>query len=59
MLGAMLKHAGSICPSDAQKCYERTQRTNATDARIQDIGKSLLFLNVRVGLWITRNGVGK
>lgn len=33
MLQAMPEHAASICPSHAQKCYERTQRTNATDAR--------------------------
>jgi hypothetical protein len=53
MLEAMLKHAGSICPSHAQKChvrtYERTQLTNAS--KTQD--HHLLFLNARVGLWIT------
>lgn len=33
MLGAMLKHPPSICPSDAQKCHVRTNATDATNAR--------------------------
>jgi len=54
MLGAMPEHAGSICPSHAQKCYvrtnERTQLTYAVKAK----DSHLTFLNARVGLWISR-----
>lgn len=54
MLQAMLKHGPSMCPRHAQKChvrtYVRTQRTHVT--KTQD--HHLLFLTVRVGLWITR-----
>lgn len=54
MLGAMLKHGRSMCPSHAQKCHVRTNATDATYARIQDPHPHLKFLSVRVGLWITR-----
>lgn len=41
MLKHMLKHRFSICSGDAQAMHERTQLTNATNERIQDLtGKS-------------------
>jgi hypothetical protein len=46
MPGAMLKHAGSICPSHAQKCHVRTNATNATNARVQDSTSHLTYLSV-------------
>lgn len=36
------------------RTYERYPRTNATNARLQDIEKSVQLVTVRVGLWITR-----
>jgi len=37
-----------------QAMHVRTQRTNATDARIQDLEKIVRLLTVRVVLWISR-----
>jgi len=52
MLGAMLKHPRSICPSHAQKCYVRTQRTQLTHV-MEPTHKYLKFL-MRQNLWKLR-----
>lgn len=47
-------NARCIALTMLQAIHVRTQRTNATDARIQDLEKIVQLLTARVGLWISR-----